>query len=85
VIHHANHFAYFNGIAVDPDGNVFVSGGRNGMVVELLAATGELAELSISPQLNEPLCVSFDAEGNLYVLDGSRDTNGKRVVKLPAG
>jgi serine/threonine protein kinase, bacterial len=73
-----------HGVAVDNNGNVYVTDSGNNRVVKLAAdyraPTGLSTTQTILPfiGLNNPTGVAADGEGNVYVVD----TGNNRVLKL---
>jgi DNA-binding beta-propeller fold protein YncE len=61
------------GLALDPDGNVYVSNNA-GNTVEKFAPDGTDLGLFASSGLNAPLGIMFDRKGNLYVANEGNNT-----------
>ena len=67
-------------IAVDAEGNVFVTNSNTGLLFRIDATTQAVTNLgtSASPAFNRPIGVAVDAEGNVFVAD-SRNGLVRRI------
>jgi hypothetical protein len=65
--------SYLYGLAVGPDGTVYIADGNNARVLAYTPFTGQIGvRLSASSGLSFPVRVAVDAAGNLYVVDESK-------------
>jgi large repetitive protein len=68
-----------SGVAVDANGDVYVSDTYNNRVVEVPANGG--AQLTLGSGLAEPFGLALDGAGDVFIAD----TGNSRVVEVPAG
>jgi serine/threonine-protein kinase len=66
-----------NGVAVDTNGDVYITDSNTRQVLKLAAGSNRQTELAFTG-LNSPEGMAVDAAGNIYVADAMR----ARVVKL---
>lgn len=83
-----------SGIAVDGAGNVYIADTTNNVIRKIVAATGIIAtvagdhtagyagetQLATAAELNGPMGVTLDAQGNLYIAD----TENHRIRRVDA-
>jgi serine/threonine-protein kinase len=67
------------GVAVGPDGGVYVTDSNSRQVMKLAAGSSRQNALPVR-NLNAPQGVAVDTKGDVYVTDAIR----ARVVRLPA-
>jgi DNA-binding beta-propeller fold protein YncE len=73
------------GLAVGPEGDVYVSDAKRRTVFELEPSGSFVGEISGTPSapFSEPFGVAVSAVGSVYVVDHTEELNGGRVEPLP--